>query len=71
MRETVKLYLAGKTDQWFVKQDHTGVIFILNVTNPSKGNDLLGNLPLRREGLMQFQIIPIGPLAPLGLLLSK
>jgi hypothetical protein len=71
VRETVQLYLAGKIDQWFVKQDQSGVIFILNLTDPEQGKALLESLPLGRAGLMEFQIIPIGPLAPLGVLLSK
>jgi hypothetical protein len=71
VRETVQLYLAGKLDQWFVKQDHTGVVFILNVTDRKEAGELLEKLPLGRAGLMEFQLIPLGPLRPLGLLLSK
>jgi hypothetical protein len=71
VRETVQLYLAGKLDQWFVKQDQTGVVFILNVTDPKEAGELLEKLPLGRAGLMEFQLIPLGPLRPLGLLLSK
>ena len=70
VRETVKLYLAGKIDQWFVKPDRSGVVFILNVTDPAQGKALLEDLPLGRAGLMEFQFIPLGPLAPLGLLLD-
>ena len=32
---------------------------------------LLESLPFDRAGLMESQIIPMGPLAPLGELLSK
>jgi hypothetical protein len=71
VQETVQLYLAGKLDQWFVKQDQTGVVFILNVTDPKEAGELLEKLPLGRAGLMEFQLIPLGPLRPLGLLLSK
>jgi hypothetical protein len=70
IRETVQLYLAGKLDQWFVKQDQTGVIFILNVTDPEQARVMLRQLPLGRAGLMEFQFIPLGPLSPLGLLLT-
>jgi hypothetical protein len=71
VRETVQLYLAGKLDQWFVKQDESGVVFILNVTDPKEAQELLEKLPLGRAGLMEFQLIPLGPLRPLGMLLSK
>jgi hypothetical protein len=71
VRNTVQLYLAGKLDQWFAKQDQTGVVFILNVTDPKEAGELLEKLPLGRAGLMELQLIPLGPLGPLGVLLSK
>lgn len=70
VRETVRLYLAGKIDQWFVKQDQSGVVFILNLTDPTQAHDLLDKLPLGQAGLMEFQLIPLGPLSPLRALLS-
>jgi hypothetical protein len=33
VRETLKLYLDGKIDQWFSLQGRNGVAFILNVTD--------------------------------------
>ncbi len=71
VQETVRLYLSGKLEQWFSKADQTGVVFVLNVADLAQGQQLLESLPLARAGLMEFQIIPIKPLAPLGLLLSK
>ena len=71
MRETARLYLAGKIDQWYVKPDQSGVVFILNVTDPKAAHELLDKLPLGRAGLMEFQFIPLGPLSPLRLLLSE
>jgi len=71
MRETARLYLAGKIDQWYVKPDQSGVVFILNVTDAKAGHELLDKLPLGQAGLMEFQFIPLGPLSPLRLLLSE
>ncbi len=70
VRETTRLYLAGKIDQWYVKPDQSGVVFILNVTDPKAAHELLDKLPLGQAGLMAFQFIPLGPLSPLRLLLS-
>jgi hypothetical protein len=70
MRETARLYLSGKIDQWYVKQDQSGVVFIMNMTDPEEAHELLANLPLGQRGLMEFQIIPLGPLSPLRSLLS-
>jgi hypothetical protein len=65
VRETVRLYLAGKIDQWFVKQDQSGVVFIMNLTDPKQAHDLLDKLPLGQAGLMEFQLIPLSPLRAL------
>ena len=70
VRQTVQLYLDGKLDQWFVKQDQTGVVFVLNVTSTAEAHALLENLPLGQAGLMEFQLIALGPLKPLGVLLK-
>jgi hypothetical protein len=71
VRETVRLYLDGKIDQWFLKQDQSGVVFIMNLTDPKEAHELLEKLPLGQAGLMEFQIIPLGPISPLRMLLSE
>ena len=70
VRATVKLYLDGKIDQWYVKQDQSGVVFLMNVTDPREAGAILNKLPLGQAGLMAFQFIPLGPISPLRLLLS-
>ncbi len=70
VRDTVKLYLDGKIDQWFIKQDQSGVVFLMNVTDVKEAHALLEKLPLGQAGLMEFQLIPLGPITPLRMLLS-
>jgi hypothetical protein len=65
VRETVKLYLDGKIDQWFSLQDRNGVAFILNGTDPAAAHDMLEKLPLGQAHLMGFELIPLAPLNPL------
>lgn len=65
VRETVKLYLAGRIDQWFSLADRSGVVFILNVTDPGEAHAMLEALPLGQAHLMQFQLLPLAPLSPL------
>ena len=67
-RETVKLYLQGKIDQWFSLRDRKGVVFILNQSNIAAASAMLEQLPLGRARLMHFDLMPIGPLEPLQLL---
>jgi hypothetical protein len=65
VRETVKLYLDGKIDQWFSLQGRSGVAFILNVTDPAAAREMLEKLPLGQAHLMSFELIPLAPLNPL------
>lgn len=71
VRDTVQLYLAGKIAQWYVRKDKPGVVFVLDVRDAAEAHALLEALPLGKEGLMDFDLIPLGPLAPLGLLAGK
>jgi hypothetical protein len=70
VRETAKLYLDGKIDQWYSLQDKRGVAFILNVTDVAAAHDMLEKLPLGQAHLMSFELIPLGPLNPLRQLLG-
>jgi len=70
-RDTMRLLLAGKIDQWFAKIDGSGAVFLMNVTDPAEAHALLEKLPLGQAGMMTFQLIPVGPLWPLGLLLGE
>ena len=65
VRETVKLYLDGKIDQWFSLQGRNGVAFILNVTDPTAAHEMLEKLPLGQAHLMSFELLPLAPLNPL------
>ncbi len=69
-RATAQLYFSGKIDQWFVKQDKSGVVFLLNVTGTKEAHELLDKLPLGKAGLMEFQLIPLGPLGPLRAIMT-
>ena len=70
-RDTLRLQLAGKIDQWFAKSDGSGAVFLMNVTDPAEAHKLLEDLPLGRAGMMTFELIPVGPLWPLGLMLAE
>ena len=69
IRATVPLYLDGKIQQWFMRADGRGVIFLLNCKDVAEARALIETLPLSKENLMDEQFIPVGPLMPLGILL--
>jgi hypothetical protein len=70
-RDTLRLELRGKIDQWFAKSDGSGAVFLMNVTTVAEAHALLEQLPLGKAGMMTFELIPVGPLWPLGLLLRE
>jgi hypothetical protein len=69
IRATVPLYLDGKIQQWYMRGDGRGVIFILNCKDVEEARTLLESLPLSKANLVDEQFIPVGPLLPLGMLL--
>jgi hypothetical protein len=71
IRATARLYLSGKIDQWYYETDETGVVFILNLSNAGEARALLEALPLGQAGMMEFELISLGPLKPLALLLAE
>jgi hypothetical protein len=70
IRATVPLYLDGKIQQWFMRGDGRGVIFMLNCQDVAEARAVLETLPLSKENLVDEQFIPVGPLLPLGMLLK-
>lgn len=70
VRETVKLYLTGRIAEWYTRKDSPGVVFILNLHDAAEAHALLERLPLGQAGLMSFDLVPLGPLSPLGVLVG-
>jgi hypothetical protein len=67
---TVRLYLDGIIEQWWVKPDASGVVFLLSLTDTGKATAILNALPLGVAGMMEFDLIPLAPLSPLRMLLN-
>lgn len=67
---TLKLYLDDKMDQFWFRQDTPGVIFLINAESVDQAKATLDSLPLVSGGFLKFEYMPVGPLAPLGLLLQ-
>jgi len=70
VRDTVKLYLDGKIQQWYSRADGMGVVFILNCTTLEEAKTLMGSLPLAKNNLVNLEFTALGPLKPLRLLLA-
>jgi hypothetical protein len=70
-RETLKLYLDGKIQNWYTRSDGTGALFILNVTSVAEAKALFDALPLGKTDFTSVEFIALGPLTPLRLLLAE
>jgi hypothetical protein len=68
---TLKLYLDGRIEQFFYRQDKPGVVFLMNADTVEDARKAVEALPLVTEGFAQYDVFPVGPLAPLGLLLQE
>jgi hypothetical protein len=67
---TLKLYLEGKMEQFWLRDEEAGVIFLMTVESVAEADALLKALPLGQANLLTFDLMPIGPLTPLGMLIK-
>lgn len=68
---TLQLYLNNKMEQFWLRENNAGVIFLMNVSSVDEADKLLKALPLGADGLLTFDLMPVGPLLPLGMLIKK
>jgi hypothetical protein len=71
IRATVKLYLDGKIREWYSRGDGKGVIFLVDAKTEDEARAIMETLPLAKEGLMDNEYIPVGPLMPLRALMGS
>ena len=67
---TLQLYLDGKIEQFWFRQDRPGVVFLMDVESVDEAKAAVDELPLTEGGFMSFELTPVGPLAPLGRLIQ-
>jgi hypothetical protein len=70
VRETVKLYLAGKIREWYSRGNGKGVIFLVEAKTEDDARAIMETLPLAKEQLMDHEYTPVGPLMPLRMLIG-
>ena len=68
--DTLKLYLDGKIDQFWYREDQPGVVFLLNAASVEGAKSIVEALPLTTNGFLTYEYIPVGPLKPLGMLIE-
>jgi hypothetical protein len=67
---TLQLYLDDKIEQFWLRDEEKGVIFLMNVKSEEEADKVIKAMPLGGAGLLTFDLMPVGPLAPLGMLIK-
>ncbi len=66
---TLRHYLDGTIEQfWF--REGAGPIFLMNVESQEAAKAAMDSLPLVAAGLATYELMPVKPLLPLGLLIQ-
>jgi hypothetical protein len=68
--DTLRLYLDGVVDQFWFRQDRPGPIFLMNVESVEQAKAVTDAMPIVKAGYAAYEFIPVGPLAPLGMLIQ-
>lgn len=71
VRDTVKLYLDGRIQQWYARADGKGVVFLLNARSVDEAKAITDTLPLMKAGLVTFDFLALTPLTPLRALVGQ
>ena len=69
--DTLRLYLDEKIEQFWSRTDKPGVMFLMNVESIEQAKETVDSLPLVAKGFAQYELMPVGPLSPLGLLIQS
>jgi hypothetical protein len=67
---TLQMYLDGVIEQFWFRQDRPGPVFLMNVDSIEQAKSITSHMPIVAGGFAEYEFIPVGPLAPLGLLIQ-
>jgi hypothetical protein len=56
-----ELYQAGMFRELYFRQDRTEAVLVLECADVEEANQVLSTLPLVKEGLITFDLIPLRP----------
>lgn len=71
VNHTVKMYLADVVREMYFRQDRSGTILVLEAPSMEDARSLIDRMPMVQAGLIDFELIPLGPFVPLALLLDE
>ncbi len=71
VKHTLESYLDGKIRNFWFKVGDVGVVLMLESANEDEARSIIKELPLVAAGLVDFDLIPLQPLTPLGMLIGR
>jgi hypothetical protein len=66
-----ELYQAGLLREMYFRTDWPGAVLVLECKDIEEANNVLATLPLVREGLIAFDVIPLRPYSGFSRLFNK
>ena len=70
-RRVWELHKDGVFREIYFRRDHPGAVVILECASLEEARQALGTLPMVEGGLLDFDIIPLGPFLPLENLFAR
>jgi hypothetical protein len=64
------LYQQGTIRELYFRQDRAEAVLVLECADTKKASEALGSLPLVKEGLISFELIPLVPYPGFGRLFN-
>ena len=71
VQHTVEAYLDGKIRNFWYRGDVMGVVYKMECADEDEAHRIMQELPLVVAGFMDFDLIPLQPLQPLGILIGR
>lgn len=66
-----ELYNQGVIREMYFKTEHGGAVLMMECADKDEARRMLDTLPLVQAKLVDFDIIPLGPFMPLGMLFAQ
>ncbi len=58
----LRLYLNGKVEQFCLREDGDGIVFLMAASTREEAAGLLQKLPYAQVNAIKFEFIPVGPM---------
>jgi len=71
VKHTLEAYLDGKIRNFWFQVNRPGMVVMLESKDEDEARQVMEELPLVVAGLMDFDLIPLQPLTPLGTLIGR